>query len=178
MEENISDALHIGVSVFMFVAAISASLLLMQNISKMSELSLESLGKMDSNILERNVVPAAYVVTGSEVISYYSNFVMPENDQFEFYLDRAAGITVSDTQIGLNSDYKPPIDPEPFVRRCNKLTPGDDASFDRLANSLTNYFIKVVRKEGNITRVYFISAGNSQKRAEAFMYCLAGVHDR
>ncbi len=175
MEENLNDALHTGVTIFIFVAAVSVALLLMQNISKMAELSLESLETMDKNVIQRTQVPAAYVVTGAEIMSYYSNYVMPENTDFEFYLDRANTLSVADSAIGYGTDIHPPIEPEQYISRCQKLVNTDTSQFDTLKTKLNNYFIKVVRTDADKTKVYFIAAGNHLGRAEAFMYCLAQI---
>ena len=175
MEENISDALHIGVSVFMFVAAVSASLLLMQSISNMAELSLESLDSMDKTVIERTTVPPAYVVTGSEIISYYSNYVMPANTNFDFFIDTANTLTATDTEIGYEKDHKPKIDPTPYINRCTQLTKTNAAQFNELSNKLNDYYVKVVRPNGTRTNVYFIAAGTDYARAESFMYCLAQI---
>ncbi len=84
METNTSNAIFIGVATFIFVSAISATLILLSLIENISKVSLEKVQDVDATILQVNEEINSNVVTGHDLLSYYSNYVVPQNDNFIF----------------------------------------------------------------------------------------------
>lgn len=84
MESNTSNAIFIGVSTFIFVAAISTTLILLSIVENMSKISLEKIGDVDKTVLQVSEEVNSNIVTGHEVLTYYANYVVPQNDDFVF----------------------------------------------------------------------------------------------
>lgn len=84
METNTSNAIFIGVATFMFIAALSATLILMALIENITKVSLETISSADSTILTVPKETNSNIITGKDVLSYYANYVVPENDEFVF----------------------------------------------------------------------------------------------
>lgn len=77
MGENATEGIFIGVYIFIFIVALSATITMFYMINNYAELSYEY-GKNieNSGTLIENVSTSTYrVVTGSEVISYYFNYI-------------------------------------------------------------------------------------------------------
>ena len=76
MENSSTEAIFIGVFVFIFIIAISVSILLFRTVNQYADLSYDY-GKTvtDTSIVE-NVPKEKYkLITGSEVVSYYYNYI-------------------------------------------------------------------------------------------------------
>lgn len=181
MDENISNGLYIGVTVMIFIAAISTALILMSTITRLSDLSLETLDKADKNIIETPELPNAYVITGAEILSYYSNYVMPQNTEFEFYVDTRTTMGVSDAEIGYdgipeNHHIARKVDLNALMSTCVKLTNEDDqqvrSTVDKLKTGLESLYVKVVKIEDNITKIYFIKGDEDKNRTIQLLECI------
>ncbi|MEG2711728.1 MAG: hypothetical protein RR988_01770 [Clostridia bacterium] len=169
MEENTSNALFIGTSVFIFVAAISSAIILLSTISKVSSLSLEKLGSADKTILERVDIPPAYVIKGVDVMSYYANYVVPGNSAFEFYLSAGSRIP-SDVELNYNmtTGNKLPnyVDSKVVISDSHLMNPNTDDDLNSIKANIDKYYIKVVTSSSDVTQVYFVPVGDNFDRAE------------
>ncbi len=84
MESNTSNAVFIGVSTFIFVAAISTTLILLSIVENIAKVSLEKIEDVDKTVLQVSDEVNSNIVTGHEVLTYYANYVVPQNEEFVF----------------------------------------------------------------------------------------------
>lgn len=84
METNTSNAIFIGVATFIFISAISATIILMMILSDITKVSLEKMQDADSTTLAVSEDINSNVITGHDILSYYANYVVPENEDFVF----------------------------------------------------------------------------------------------
>lgn len=75
MEESTYEALYTGVYLFVFIIAVSSAVFLFNSVTKYADLSYEFGKEITGSVME-NVPTSRYkVLTGSEVISYYFNYI-------------------------------------------------------------------------------------------------------
>ena len=84
METNTSNAIFIGVATFIFISAITATIILVGIINNIAKVSLEKMGDADTTVLAVSDEINSNVITGHDVLSYYANYVVPQNDNFVF----------------------------------------------------------------------------------------------
>ncbi|MDO4282022.1 MAG: hypothetical protein Q4D02_00110 [Clostridia bacterium] len=76
MEESAFDAIYIGIYVFVFVIAVTATMFLYNSISDYADLAYEFSHKIESSgIIEGSEVSRNKIITGEEVINYYYNYI-------------------------------------------------------------------------------------------------------
>ncbi len=76
MEDSTFEAMHVAVSIFVFIIAISATIYLFSSISELSERSYEyGKVKVDAAVSEQVPSENAVILDSSQVIAYYFNYV-------------------------------------------------------------------------------------------------------
>ena len=79
MEQSAFEAVMIGVNVFIFIAALSAGIVLMSNITDLVEFANEqAIVGMNGTIAETVGVVNERIYTGSQILNYYRNIVEAE----------------------------------------------------------------------------------------------------
>lgn len=79
MEQSAFEAVMIGVNVFIFIAALSAGMVLMSNITDLVEFANEqAIVGMNGTIAETVGVVNERIYTGSQILNYYRNEVEAE----------------------------------------------------------------------------------------------------
>ena len=76
MEESAFDAIYIGIYVFVFVIAVTATMFLYNSISDYADLAYEFSHKVDEGaLIVGSEVQRNKIITGDEVINYYYNYI-------------------------------------------------------------------------------------------------------
>lgn len=76
MEESAFEAIYIGIYVFIFVIAVTATIFLYNSISKYSDMAYEFSHKTDNGaLIVGSEASKNNIITGEEVINYYYNYV-------------------------------------------------------------------------------------------------------
>ena len=76
MEQNAYEALFLGVNVFVFIIALTAGILLMTSLMNMVNYANENaVVGMNGSLAESVGIVNERIYTGSELITYYNNFV-------------------------------------------------------------------------------------------------------
>jgi hypothetical protein len=76
MEDSSYEALYMGAYIFVFVIAITITIYLFSSISELSEKAYEyGRAKVDLAVSENVPIENAVILSGSEVISYYFNYI-------------------------------------------------------------------------------------------------------
>lgn len=82
MEESAFNAIYIGIYVFIFVIAVTATIFLYNSISNYADLSYEFSHKVDSGaLIVGSEVGRNKIISGEEVINYYYNYI--KKDKYE-----------------------------------------------------------------------------------------------
>lgn len=81
MGENATEGIYIAVYIFIFIVALSATITMFYMINNYAELSYEYGNNIEnSGTLIENVPTTTYrIITGSELISYYFNYIKPNS---------------------------------------------------------------------------------------------------
>lgn len=76
MEESAFDAIYIGIYVFIFVIAVTATIFLYKSISDYSDMAYEFSHKSDNGaLIVGSEVQRNNIINGEEVINYYYNYI-------------------------------------------------------------------------------------------------------
>lgn len=154
MEESASEALVIGVNVFVFIIALTASILLMTNVLNMVNFANESAVKGMSGTLADSVgVVEDRLVSGSDLITYYRRYKLTTNTDIE---SENYGKTNSDTEylvkgsdIGDEVSLIRYIEKEPFAnyyaRNFELIYKG--TRYDTTLEKQVNQYLFVIQQE-------------------------------
>lgn len=110
MGDNAAEGIFIGVYIFIFVVALSATITLFTMINNYAELSYEY-GKQvadDASLIENVPTETHRVITGSQLISYICNYTLEDeyvrqNDQENV---NGVNITYENIDFGTAKSYK------------------------------------------------------------------------
>lgn len=93
MGDNAAEGIFIGVYIFIFVVALSATITLFTMINNYAELSYEY-GKQvadDASLIENVPTETHRVITGSQLISYICNYTLED----EYATKGSSGVTIT-----------------------------------------------------------------------------------
>lgn len=108
MGDNVSEGIYIGVCIFVFIVALSATITMFYMINNYAELSYEY-GKNveNSSLIENASSTITYrEVTGNQLISYYFNHIRKQNNSSNVYAYNIKILDKNDINIFEKSDFK------------------------------------------------------------------------
>lgn len=131
MENSAFESIYIAISTFVFIAAISAAIVLMTTIQDTAEIAIEKINNLDRTVITRPLeynsqtgqnesnITDVTIVKGHEIIATYAESIKKNwvNKNYEFQVfDKLKGFIPLDVnsvkEINSNANYKRTVEPK------------------------------------------------------------------